>query len=103
MDRKVSVEKEKDERPISMVETYYKRIVRVAEYYIFACFILIAVVLPFLVEKSWVDGYIKVIYFTAFPLLVILLLASLFKEPLLGLLKRLFEAGARANKTPRRN
>lgn len=102
MDRNVSVEKEKDERPVSMVEAYYKRIVRVAEYYIFACFILIAVVLPFLVENSWVDGYIKFIYFTAFPLLVILLLASLFKEPLLALLERLFDSGARVNKAPRR-
>lgn len=102
MDANVGVEKEKSERPVSMVETYYKRIVRAAEYYIFTCFLLIAVVLPFLVEKSWVDGYIKIIYFTAFPLLVILLLASLFKEPLLALLKRLFEAGARVNKASRR-
>lgn len=97
----MSAEKEKNERPVSMVEAYYKRVIRAAEYYIFACFILIAVVLPFLVEKSWVDGYIKFIYFTAFPLLVILLLVSLFKEPLVVLLERLFGSGAPKNKTSR--
>lgn len=85
-----------------MVEAYYKRVVRIAEYYIFLCFILIAVILPFLLEFSWVDRYVKFIYFTAFPLLVILLIVSLFKEVVLDVLKRRFEAAQREEKKPPR-
>ena len=35
---------EKQERPVSMIDVYYKRITRIAEYYIFFCFIVITVV-----------------------------------------------------------
>ena len=98
----MSAEKEKTERPNSMVETYYKRVVRIAEYYIFLCFILIAVLLPFLLEFSWVDRYVKFIYFTAFPLLVILLIVSLFKEIVLDVLKRRFENPPQQDRKPTR-
>jgi hypothetical protein len=94
--------KEKNEGPKSMVEMYYKRIVRVAEYYIFLCFILIAVILPFLLDYQWIDGYVKFIYFTAFPLLVILLIVSLFKEVFLDILKRRFENPAKEEKAESR-
>lgn len=86
-----------------MVEIYYQRVVRVAEYYIFLCFILIALILPFLLKYSWVDRYVKFVYFTAFPLLVILLIVSIFKDPVIDLLKRLFENPQEENRTdPRR-
>jgi fumarate reductase subunit C len=91
MYRKLSTEKKNNEGAKSMVEIFYKRIVRVAEYYIFFCFILIAVILPFLLDYKWIDSYVKFIYFTAFPLLVILLVVSLFKEVVLDILKRRFE------------
>jgi hypothetical protein len=102
VDCKVNRVKEKNEGPKSMVEMYYKRIVRVAEYYIFLCFILIAVILPFLLDYKWIDGYVKFIYFTAFPLLVILLIVSLFKEVFLDILKRRFENPAKEEKAESR-
>ena len=85
-----------------MVEMYYRRIVRVAEYYIFLCFILIALLLPFLLKYSWVDKYVKFVYFTAFPLLVILLIVSIFREPVIDLLQRLFENPKEDRTTARR-
>lgn len=99
----MSAEKENDERSSSMVEMYYRRVVRVAEYYIFLCFILIALILPFLLKYSWVDKYVKFVYFTAFPLLVILLIVSIFREPVIDLLKRFFENPQKDDRTaPRR-
>lgn len=99
----MGAEKENDERSSSMVEMYYRWVVRVAEYYIFLCFILIALILPFLLKYSWVDRYVKFVYFTAFPLLVILLIVSIFREPVIDLLKRLFENPQEEDRTaPRR-
>jgi hypothetical protein len=98
---KLKDQKESKERPPSMVEMYYKRIVRIAEYYIFLCFIIIAIVLPFMLEYDWVDSYIKFIYFTAFPLLIILLVVSLIKEPFLTILKNRFEEPSNPSKSPR--
>jgi hypothetical protein len=95
----VSTEKEKDEGQQSMVEMYYRRIVRIAEYYIFLCFILIAIILPFLLDYKWIDGYVKFVYYTAFPLLVILLIVSLFKEVVLDILKRRFEKASKEKDT----
>ncbi len=80
MDRK---KKESDQ---SMVDAYYKKITRIVEYYVIGCFIVITI-LP-LLEYSWIPGFIKFIYFTGFPLLILLILISLVKDPLLNLLKR---------------
>lgn len=85
-----------------MVEMYYRRAVRIAEYYIFLCFILIALILPFLLKYSWVDRYVKFVYFTAFPLLIILLIVSIFRDPVIDLLKRLFENPQEQNRTDSR-
>ncbi len=73
-----------------MVEMYYRRITRVVEYYILFCFIIITVV-P-LLNYSWVPGFIRVIYFTGFPLLLALILISLVKDAFLEMLKRRFES-----------
>ncbi|HFE65032.1 hypothetical protein B1H10_02840 [candidate division KSB1 bacterium 4484_188] len=72
-----------------MVEEYYKKIMRVIEYYVLFCFIIITFV-P-LLEYSWVPGFIKFIYMTGFPLLLLLLIISLVKEPLLNYLTRSLE------------
>ncbi len=68
------------------MEIYYKRFVRFVEYYILVCFIIITI-FP-LLEYSWIPGFIRVIYLTAFPLLIIVVLSSLFKEPLLEALNK---------------
>lgn len=75
-----------------MVELYYKRITRIVEYYIFLCFLLITVI-P-LLEYSWVGPFVKFIYFTGFPLLLLLLLVSLVRDSLLEFMKRRFEPKA---------
>ncbi|RMF59045.1 MAG: hypothetical protein D6748_07320 [Calditrichaeota bacterium] len=72
-----------------MVEMYYKRIVRFVEYYIFFCFVLITVI-P-LLEYSWVQPFTRFIYFTGFPLLLLLLIVSLVRDPLIEFLKRKYE------------
>jgi len=66
----------------SMVDIYYKKITRIVEYYVIACFIIITIIPLF--EYSWVPGFIKFIYFTGFPLLILLILISLVKDPLLN-------------------
>lgn len=78
-------EPEKQEKP-TKVELYYNRFVRFVEYYILICFIIITI-FP-LLEYSWIPGFIRVIYLTAFPLLIIVVLTSLFKEPLLEVLNK---------------
>lgn len=82
-------EPEIQERSPSMIEMYYQRITRIAEYYIFLCFIIITIVPLF--EYSWVPPFIRFIYFTGFPLLVLLLLVSIVKDALLDMLKNRFE------------
>ena len=80
--------KETSEPKPSRAEIIYTRITRISEAYIFLCFILIAVI-P-LLEYSWVPGFVKFIYFTGFPLLIILLLASLVRESIIKLLSLKF-------------
>lgn len=72
-----------------MVEEYYKKIMRVVEYYVLFCFVIITFV-P-LLEYGWVPGFIKFIYMTGFPLLLLLLIVSLVKESLLNYIVRLLE------------
>jgi hypothetical protein len=68
-----------------MVDIYYRKITRIVEYYVIGCFIVITV-FP-LLKYSWIPGFIKFIYFTGFPLLILLILISLVKDPLLSFLK----------------
>lgn len=72
-----------------MVDAYYKKITRIVEYYVIACFIIITV-FP-LLEYSWIPGFIKFVYFTGFPLLILLILISMVKDPLLNLMKNRVE------------
>jgi peptidoglycan/LPS O-acetylase OafA/YrhL len=62
------------------VEFYYKRIMRILEYYVLLCFILITFA-P-LLHFSWIPGFVKLVYFTGFPLLLIIFVISLFKDPI---------------------
>lgn len=59
---------------------------RIAEYYVLACFVLITFI-P-LLNYSWVQGFTKFIYMTGFPLLLLLFLVSLVKDPLLNLISK---------------
>ncbi len=76
--------KNSETTPPSRAEAIYTRVTRISELYIFLCFVLIAFV-P-LLEYDWVPGATKFIYFTGFPLLIILLLASLVRESIIKLL-----------------
>lgn len=78
-----------------MIDVYYKRITRIAEYYIFFCFIVITVV-P-LLDYGWVQSFIRFIYFTGFPLLMLLLIVSLVKDAFLEMLKNRFEKSSAAS------
>lgn len=69
----------------SVVDIYYKKITRIVEYYVIACFIVITIFPLF--EFSWIPGFIKFIYFTGFPLLVLLILISMVKDPFLNFIK----------------
>lgn len=75
--------KDKDEGK-TMAELLYKKVMRIVEYYVLLCFILITFI-P-LLNYSWVPAFTKFIYMTGFPLLILLFLVSLVKEPLLKLL-----------------
>ena len=74
---------------IKMVEIYYKKAMRIIEFYVLICFILITFV-P-LLNYSWVPGFTKFIYLTGFPLLILVFTVSLIKEPFLKLLSNIFE------------
>jgi hypothetical protein len=78
--------KNKIEEETSIVDVYYKKITRVVEYYVIVCFIVITIFPLF--EYSWIPAFIKFIYFTGFPLLVLLILVSLVKDPVLNFVKR---------------
>ena len=73
-----------------MVEFYYKRIMRILEYYVLLCFILVTFI-P-LLHFSWIPGFVKLVYFTGFPLLILIFIISLFKDPIqrlfVGMLKK---------------
>lgn len=81
---------EKKSENEKMVEFYYKRIMRILEYYVLLCFIMITII-P-LLNFSWVPAFIKMVYFTGFPLLILIFIISLFKEPIqkvfVGFLKK---------------
>jgi len=79
----------KEEKRKSMVETYYKNISKIVEYYVILCFVLITFV-P-LLNYSWVAPFVHFIYYTGFPLLLLLLLFSLIKESFLNWLSRILE------------
>jgi hypothetical protein len=67
-----------------LVETYYKKTMRMLEYYVLGCFVLITFV-P-LLNFSWIPAFVKLVYFTGFPLLILIFIISLFKEPVQNLL-----------------
>jgi hypothetical protein len=87
MNKKQNQEKSPNEEKKKMVENYYKKAMRVIEYYVLICFILITFV-P-LLNYGWVPGFIKFIYMTGFPLLVLLFVISLVKEPLINSVTKL--------------
>lgn len=74
-----------EEEP-SVVDLYYKKVTRIVEYYVILCFIVITIFPLF--EFGWIPAFIKVIYFTGFPLLILLILISLVKDPFLNFIKR---------------
>ncbi len=79
---------QKDETK-EMVDTHYKRIMRVLEYYVLLCFILVTFI-P-LLKFSWVPVFVRLIYFTGFPLLIIIFIISIFKEPIQNLLAKILK------------
>lgn len=85
---KVKNEQKKSEYQ-EMVERYYKKIMRILEYYVLICFILITFV-P-LLDFSWVQGFIKFVYLTGFPLLIIIFIISLLKDPIQILILKVIE------------
>ncbi len=87
-DRSEKSEKKTEEKR-EMVEEYYKKVMRIIEYYVLLCFILITFV-P-LLEFSWVQGFTSFIYMTGFPLLIMLFLISLVKDPLLNFITKLIK------------
>jgi hypothetical protein len=80
------------ERETSIVDFYYKKATRFVEYYVILCFIIITIFPLF--EFSWIPFFIKFVYFTGFPLLVLLILISLVKDPFLDLIKRFISSGS---------
>ena len=77
---------EKDETQ-EMVENYYKRVMRILEYYVLACFILVTFV-P-LLDFGWTQGFVRFIYFTGFPLLILIFIIGLFKNPIQEMLRKI--------------
>lgn len=73
----------------ALVEKYYRKIMRFLEYYVLLCFILVTFV-P-LLNFKWVPVFIKLIYFTGFPLLIMIFMISIFKESLQALILKLLE------------
>ncbi len=84
MNKKDSKSSELQSEERMEVEKYYKKIMRFLEYYVLACFIMVTFV-P-LLDFSWVPGFVKLVYFTGFPLLIFIFVISLFKEPIQNLL-----------------
>jgi hypothetical protein len=73
----------------ALVEKYYRKVMRFLEYYVLLCFILVTFV-P-LLNFNWVPVFIKLIYFTGFPLLILIFMISIFKESLQTLILKLLE------------
>ncbi len=80
--------KEKNEGK-TMAELVYRKVIRVVEYYVLLSFILITFV-P-LLNFSWVPAFTKFIYMTGFPLLILLFLVGMVKEPILKFLSKILE------------
>ncbi len=70
----------------SKVREMYSKIMRLFEYYILLCFVMI-MILP-LMDYQWVAPVTRFFYFTGFPLLLVLLIVSLFKDVLLDFLEK---------------
>jgi hypothetical protein len=77
-----SQKENKEEEKQKMVENYYKRIMRILEYYVLICFIIITII-P-LLNFSWVQPFVKFVYLTGFPLLILIFIISLFKDPIIA-------------------
>ncbi len=73
----------------STVDKTYNKITRVMEGYIILCFVLVTII-P-LLEYAWVPPFVRFIYFTGFPMLLILILVSLVKDNILDNLKRKYD------------
>ncbi|GAB4340542.1 MAG: hypothetical protein Kow0037_26480 [Calditrichia bacterium] len=80
----MSKNNKKTELNMEAAEAIYKKTVRIIEYYVLICFILITFV-P-LLNFGWVQGFTSFIYFTGFPLLLLLFFGSMVKEPILRLI-----------------
>ena len=70
----------------SKVRETYSKMMRLLEYYILICFVMI-MILP-LFDYPWVAPITRFFYFTGFPLLLMLLIISLFKDGLLNYLEK---------------
>jgi hypothetical protein len=80
---------DKDETRV-MVETYYKKIMRILEYYVLACFIMVTFV-P-LLNFGWIQGFVRLIYFTGFPLLILIFIIGLLKNPIQDMFTRIISS-----------
>ncbi|HQU73846.1 MAG TPA: hypothetical protein PKV71_18070 [Calditrichia bacterium] len=70
----------------SPAEERFSRIARIIEIYIFLCFLLI-IIIP-VMEGDWVQPVVRFLYFTGFPLLLLLIIASMSKDGILNLIDR---------------
>ncbi len=91
------MKKKRPKKEESIVHHYYHKISRILEYYILFCFVMI-MILP-LFDYGWVAPVVRFIYFTGFPLLLLLLVVSLFKEPLLNVLANRYATSNKSVKT----
>jgi hypothetical protein len=89
MNHKKPVNKDQKDETKEMIEIYYKRIMRILEYYVLMCFILVTFI-P-LLSFSWVPVFVQLIYFTGFPLLIIIFIISIFKDPIQNILAKILK------------
>lgn len=89
MDHKKPVNQDQKDETKEMIEIYYKRIMRILEYYVLMCFILVTFI-P-LLNFSWVPVFVRLIYFTGFPLLIIIFIISIFKDPIQNMLAKILK------------
>ena len=88
MENKVNDSKMTEGKAVEKAELFYKKTMRVVEYYVLICFVLISFV-P-LLNYVWVPLTVKFIYLTGGPLLIILFIISFLKEPIINLLSAKF-------------
>jgi hypothetical protein len=92
MNKKNKIDKKSENKKDAEMETaeqYYKKGMRILEYYVLICFILVTFV-P-LLDFGWVPAFVKLIYFTGFPLLILIFIISLFKEPVKKMIANLLK------------